>query len=137
MQRLRKANLQLQPDKFQFLRQEVIYLGHIISNESVKLDPDKRLAIKNFPIPKTQKNIKQFLDLVGYYRRFIKDFSKIAKPLTDLLKKDRLFEWKTLQENSFNVLKNELCKESMLQCPDFDNSFILTTDAMVMPEAKS
>ena len=129
MQRLRKSNLQLQPDKCQFLRHEVMYLGHIIGKDGVKPDPNKIQAVKDFPTPTTPKNIKQFLGLVGYYRRFIKDFSKIAKPLTDLLKKDRTFEWNTLQENSFNVLKNELCKEPILQYPNFNESFILTTDA--------
>jgi CMP-2-keto-3-deoxyoctulosonic acid synthetase len=79
MQRLRKANLQLQPEKCQFLRHEVLYLGHVISSEGVKPDPDK-IAAKNFPTPKNPKNVKQFLGLAGYYRRFIKDFSKFAKP---------------------------------------------------------
>ena len=72
--RLRKANLHLQPDKCGFLRPDVGYLGHIIGKNGVRPDPKKIIAVKNFPIPKTQKNVKQFLGLAGYYRRFIDGF---------------------------------------------------------------
>ncbi|KAM0736907.1 Retrovirus-related Pol polyprotein from transposon 17.6 [Formica fusca] len=129
MQRLREANLQLQPDKCQFLRHEVAYLGHIIGNDGVRPDPSKIKAVEHFPIPRNYKNIKQFLGLVGYYRRFIKNFSKIAKPLTDLLKKDKTFAWTPSQENAFNSLKRELLKEPVLQYPNFKEPFLLTTDA--------
>ncbi|KMQ83421.1 enzymatic polyprotein endonuclease reverse, partial [Lasius niger] len=129
MDRLRNANLLLQPEKCQFLRHEVAYLGHIIGSDGVRPDPDKIKAVKNFPILKSPKAIKQFLGLTGYYRRFIENFSKIAKPLTDLLKKDKDFIWTKLQEESFNTLRNELCKAPILQYPDFDKTFILTTDA--------
>jgi len=81
MKRLSEANLFLQPDKCEFLKRELIYLGHIITKNGVRPDPKKIIVVKNFPIPKTRKNIKQFLGLAGYYRRFIENFSKIAKPL--------------------------------------------------------
>ncbi|XP_026830969.1 uncharacterized protein LOC113563505, partial [Ooceraea biroi] len=129
MKRLREANLKLQPDKCEFLRKEVGYLGHIISSEGVKPDPEKVKAIKNFPIPRNAKNIKQFLGLAGYYRRFIPEFSKIAKPLTELLKKDRPFVWESPQAVAFATLQNFLCTEPILQYPDFTQPFILTTDA--------
>lgn len=90
MQRLREANLQLQPVKCQFLRHEVTYLGHIISSEGVEPDPNKIKAVKQFPTPRNYKNIKQFLGL-DYYRKFIRDFSKVAKPLTDLFKKKYIY----------------------------------------------
>ena len=80
--RLREANLKIQLDKCEFLRTEVEYFGHIITTEGVKPNPRKIQAIKNFPIPKTKPEIKSFLGLLGYYRRFINDFSKITKPLT-------------------------------------------------------
>ena len=80
--RLRDAGLTLQPEKCHFLRREITYLGHIITREGVKPDPRKIEAVKNFPIPRTKKNIKQFLGLIGYYRRFIPEFAKISKPLT-------------------------------------------------------
>ena len=73
-ERLRKANLHLQPDKCGFLRPEVGYLGHIIDKIGVRPDPKKIIAVKNFPVPKTQENVKQFLGLARYYRRFIDGF---------------------------------------------------------------
>ena len=76
-ERLRKANLHLQPDKCEFLRPEVGYLGHIIDKNGVRADSKKIITVKNFPIPRTQKNIKQFLGLAGYYRQFIDGFQKL------------------------------------------------------------
>ncbi|KMQ89576.1 enzymatic polyprotein endonuclease reverse [Lasius niger] len=129
MQRLRTANLKLQPDKCEFLRHEVAYLGHIIGADGVKPDPNKIKSITEFPRPKNVKNIKQFLGLAGYYRRFIPQFSKTAKPLTDLLKKNNTFDWQQRQTEAFNVLRFSLCSEPVLQYPDFSKPFILTTDA--------
>ena len=129
IERLRQANLKLQPDKCEFLKSEVTYLGHIISRDGVKPDPRKLEAVHHFPRPKTPKNIKQFLGLAGYYRKFIPNFSRLAKPLTNLLKNDTPFEWTMEQEASFEKLKQKLCIEPVLQYPDFSRSFILTTDA--------
>lgn len=128
-ERLRAANLRLQPDKCEFLRKEVTYLGHVIGEAGVKPDPQKVEAVKNFPRPRNAKNIKQFLGLAGYYRRFINNFSKIAKPLTTLLKKDEPFTWQEPQENAFTNLRDQLCTEPILQHPDFTQPFLLTTDA--------
>jgi hypothetical protein len=91
-EKLTQANLKLQPDKCEFLRKEVTYLGHIITENGVKPDPSKIKAVQKFPTTKNLKNIKQFLGLAGYYRRFIPNFSKMAKLLTDLLKKDAVFK---------------------------------------------
>ncbi|XP_043496494.1 uncharacterized protein LOC122520502 [Polistes fuscatus] len=108
---LRIANLKLQPDKCEFLRREVAYLGHIIGENGVKPDPKKLKAVKEFPRPNNIKSIRQFLGLAGYYRRFIPAFSKVAKPLTDLLKKEALFRWESTHENAFCSLRDALCKE--------------------------
>lgn len=129
MKKLHKSNLQLQPGKCEFLKTEVAYLGHIIRSDGVRPDPNKVRARKQFPRPKNEKNIKQFLNLAGYYRRFIKNFSKIAKPLTDLLKKDNKFEWGDVQQKIFNDLRTALLTEPILQYPDFTKPFNLTTDA--------
>jgi hypothetical protein len=128
-ERLRRANLKLQPDKCEFLRKEVGYLGHIISDKGVKPDPSKLTAVKEFPRPQSAKNIKQFLGLAGYYRRFIPEFSKVARPLTDLLKKDRAFSWTDEQEKAFATLRDALCSKPILQFPDFTRPFVVTTDA--------
>lgn len=87
-ERLKATNFKIQLDKSEFLHKEVNHLGHVITSEGVKPNPDKIKAIKNFPIPKTQKQIKSFLGLLRYYRKFIKDFAKITKPLTSCLKKE-------------------------------------------------
>ena len=105
MERLSAANLKLQPDKCEFSRPEVAYLGHIIDKEGVRPDPKKIVAVKNFPIPKNPKTIKQFLGLAAYYRRFIDGFSKIPTPLNQLLKKDMKFIWSEKQQEAFELLK--------------------------------
>lgn len=127
--RLRTNKLLLQPDKCEFMRKEVAYLGHVISDQGVSPQPNKITAISNYPVPKNQKNIKQFLGLVGYYRRFIENFSKIARPLTKLLRKDQPFLWSDEQQVAFDFFRNALTSEPILQFPDFSKEFILTTDA--------
>ena len=92
LKQLKEANLSLQPKKCEFLFKAIAYLGHIISYKGVKPDPKKIEAVQNFPRPKTPRNIKQYLGLSRYYRRFIKDFSARAKPLSNLLKKEALFK---------------------------------------------
>lgn len=95
----------------------------------MKPDSGKIKAVKVFPIPKTRKNIKQFLGLIGYYRRFIKDFAKISKPMTLILKKENPFVWGAAAEAAFETLRNLICSEPMLQYPDFSKPFLVTTDA--------
>ncbi|XP_039761835.1 uncharacterized protein LOC120634993 [Pararge aegeria] len=127
--RLRKFHLKLQPDKCEFLRREVSYLGHIITDEGVKPNPEKTRAVEEFPIPKRPKDIKSFLGLVSYYRRFIPNLSKIAKPLTTLLKKDISFVWGNEHQLAFEHLKNALISAPILAYPDFTKPFLLTCDA--------
>ena len=126
---LEKNNLKVQPDKCEFLRTEVKYLGHIISNKGVKPNPDKIETIQNFPIPRTPTEIKSFLGLTGYYRRFIRNFAKIAKPMTAQLKKDCKTEQTKEFIEAFKTLKKTLITAPILQYPKFDEEFVLTTDA--------
>lgn len=129
LSRLESANLKLQPDKCEFLHHEVTYLGHIIGENGVRPDPKKLAAVRNFPTPKNLKNIRQFLGLAGYYRRFIADFSRTASPLSNMLKKGAAFKWTRDAQHAFETLRESLCKEPILQYPDFEREFILTTDA--------
>ena len=141
MEKLSAANLKLLPDKLKFLRPEVAYLGHIIDREGVRPDPKKLEAVQDSPIPKNPKNIKQFLGLLGYYRRFIEGFSKIATLLNQLSKKDMKFIW-TNKQQAFESLKKKLCEEPLMQRPDFSKPFILMTDASgyaiggILPQGK-
>lgn len=127
--RFRNFNLRLQPDKCEFLRREVTYLGHVITDKGVSPNPDKVKAVSEFPTPKNAKDIKSFLGLTGYYRRFIDNFSKLTKPLTCLLKKDAAFHWNIEQEQAFALLKDKLISAPLLQYPDFSQPFVVTTDA--------
>ncbi|KAL4088518.1 hypothetical protein QTP88_023612 [Uroleucon formosanum] len=128
-QRLRHYNLKLQPLKCEFLRKEVNYLGHQITDEGVKPDPQKISCVKQFPIPRNVKEVKSFLGLSGYYRRFIRNYGQIAMPLTSLLKKDVLYRWSDICQTSFETLKNLLTQAPILQYPDFQKPFNLTCDA--------
>jgi len=129
LQRLRENKLKLQPEKCEFLRKETVYLGHIISENGISPDPSKLEAIKDFPEPKRIKDIQSFIGLAGYYRKFIKNFSKIAKPLTKLTKKTEKFMWTAEQQSAFEELKERLMTAPVLRYPDFTQEFIVTTDA--------
>ena len=106
--RLKTAELTIQHVKCLFLRKEVLYLGHVISEKGVRPGPRKLQAVSAFPRPRTRKNVKQILRLAGYYRRFIKNFAKIAKPLNNLLRKGVPFIWGDIKERAFNTLREIL-----------------------------
>ena len=127
--RLKTAGLVLQPEKCRFLCKEIVYLGHAISENGVKPDPKKVEAVAKFPVPKGRKNVKQFLGLSGYYRRFIQNFATVAKPLTKLLKKNIQFHWTNEAQLAFDRLKEILCCKPLLQYPDFSKPFVVTTDS--------
>lgn len=129
-QKLRESNLKIQLDKSEFLQKEVAFLGHIITTEGIKPNPDKIKAILQFPIPKTTKEIKSFLGLLGYYRKFIPNFAKITKPFTNCLKKNSTINVNDpLYIKTFEDCKSLLTNEPLLQYPDFAKEFTLTTDA--------
>ena len=127
--KLRQFNLKIEPDKCEFFKTELNYLGHVLTGEGVKPDPEKIKDITNFPTPKNTLDVKSFLGLAGYYRKFIPQFSKIAKPLNDLLKKNHKWQWGTEQIESFRLLQTALTQEPVLQYPDFTKPFVLTTYA--------
>lgn len=127
--KLRDAKLKIKPSKCHFLKQEINFLGHIITNKGIKPDPSKIEVVKNYPIPKNIKDIQSFLGLANYYRRFIKDFSKVAQPMTALLKKNVKYNWCEKCDTAFNTLKNLLTTPPILQYPDYSEEFIVTTDA--------
>lgn len=128
-ERFRKHGLQLQLAKCELLQREVNYLGHVITDEGLKPDPNKIQCIVNYPIPANAKEVKSFLGLVGNYRKFIKDFRKKAKSLTNLLKQNQQFIWSDFYEDSFNYFKNILTNEPFLRYPNFSLPFNITIDA--------
>lgn len=129
LQRLRESNLKVQLDKTEFLKKETPFLGHIVTAEGVKPDPSKIKSIQQFPIPKTNKEIKSFLGLLGYYRKFIPNFAHLTKPMTACLKKGKKIELTTEYINCFEHCRNLLMNDPILQYPDFEKDFNLRTDA--------
>ncbi|CAB0042173.1 unnamed protein product [Trichogramma brassicae] len=127
--RFAKANMSIEPSKCQMLKKEAKVLGHIVGNGEIKPDPTKIEAMRDYPAPTNAKKVKQFLGLTGYYRRFIKGYATIARPLQKLLRKTEKFVWGEEQEKAFKDLVHRLCDYPVLKTPDFSKPFILTTDA--------
>lgn len=128
-ERFKLHNLKIQLDKSEFLQKHVHFLGHELTADGLKPNKDKINAVLKFPLPKTQKEIKGFLGLVGYYRKFIKDFAKLTKPMTICLKKNHKVIHSPEFLDAFEKCKQILTNDPILQYPDFDQEFILTTDA--------
>lgn len=129
LKRLIEANLKVQLDKCEFLQKQCEFLGHIVTENGIKPNPNKIEKILSWPLPKTAKQIKGFLGLLGYYRKFIKDFAKLTKPLTRCLKKDAKIIHNEEFKNCFNDCKQLLTSDPILRYPNFEKSFILETDA--------
>lgn len=131
LERLKKANLTARPTKCIVGCKSVEFLGHNVGQGQLRPVQDKITAVKEAPRPKTKKQLRSFLGLVGYYRRFIPNFAAIAAPLTDRTKKGEptLIRWGDTEEKAFNTLKQKLEKEPILHLPDLTTPFILRTDA--------
>ena len=123
--RLENVNLKLKITKCKFLREELPFLGNIISKHGIHPDLSKIEAVKNFKIPINVKEIQTFLGITGYYRRFINDYADIAEPLTRMTRKDQPFVWNREQDESFKELKSRLISAPILAFPNFDLPFIL------------
>ena len=127
--RIEAAGLKINPDKCHFGAHSLQFLGHIISDQGILPDPTKIEAVKNYPQPQNLTQLRAFLGLASYYRRFIKDFSKISSPLYELLKKDIPYEWIEQRQQAFQLLKEKLISAPLLMYPDFTKPFCLYTDA--------
>ena len=126
---LRRANLKLKPSKCKLFQKSVQFLGHQISAEGVTPLQDKIEVVKSWPPPKGKDELQSFLGLVSYYRRYVEKFATIAEPLNQLTRKNVPFKWSTDCEEAFQRLKRALINHPVLAYPDFNQQFILTTDA--------
>ena len=129
LERLRAHQLYAKFSKCEFWLKQVDFLGHVISTEGVAMDPAKVESVLSWKQPKNVSEIRSFLGLAGYYRRFIEDFSRIARPMTQLLKKDKKFEWSEACEASFQELKRRLTTGPVLVLPDIQQDFEVYCDA--------
>jgi len=129
LERFRRANLQLQLEECVFAKDKFTYLGLELSYRGTEVSPDKGKAVQNFPAPQSVKDIRSFLDVASFYRRLVPHFVDIAKALTQLTKKDKMWDWNQECQESFDKLKSKLSNNPVLAFPDFNVPFILTTDA--------
>nr|GFA93845.1 putative reverse transcriptase domain-containing protein [Tanacetum cinerariifolium] len=128
---LKKEELYAKFSKCEFWIPKVQFLGHVINSEGIHVDPAKIESIKDWVYPRSPTEIHQFLDLVGYYRRFIEGFSKIAKPMTKLTQKKIKFKWGDKQEVAFQLLKQKLCSAQILAFPEGSEDFVAYCDASI------
>lgn len=126
---LEKHQFFIKRSKCLFAQPSVEYLGHVISAAGVATDPSKIQAVLNWPTPKTVKELRGFLGLTGYYRKFVQHYGLLARPLTKLLKKGSQYQWTPTTEHAFQILKERLVQAPVLAVPNFEQTFILETDA--------
>lgn len=128
--KLAEHNLKVQFDKCSFMKKNTEFLGHILTAEGMKPNPIKIKCIQDYPLPKTEKQLKGFLGATGYYRKFVKDYAKIANPMIKYLKKDKKINTNDPEYiQAFEILKLNIIKHPILKFPDFTKSFTLFTDA--------
>lgn len=129
LQRLQDANLKLKPSKCKLLQRQVLFLGHLVSEHGVTTDPAKIQAVEEWPTPTKVKDVRAFLGLSSYYRRFVPNFAQTARPLHATTRKGQKFEWTELCETAFQALKRSLIEAPILALPNDLDRYILDTDA--------
>ena len=128
---LKKEQLYAKISKCDFWIREVDFLGHVVNEKGIHVDPSKIEAIKNWAAPKAPTEVRQFLGLAGYYRRFIEGFSKISQPLTALTHKGKKYDWGEKQENAIQTLKQKLCSAPILSLSEGTDDFVVCCDASI------
>ena len=131
LNRIGEAGLTVKVDKCQFGMKQCVYLGHVVGNGMIQPEVSKVEAVQSFARLETKTQVRGFLGLTGYYRKFIPDYATVAAPLTDLTRKSapNIVQWSEACNNAFKELKDRLCGSSILSSPDFLKPFILQTDA--------
>jgi hypothetical protein len=126
---LQQEQWRVKLSKCAFAKREISYLGFVISDKGVSTCPGKIKAVLEWPVPTNVKELRSFLGLAGYYRKFVQNFGIIAKPLTNRLRKNMLFVWTSDHEVAFQTLKEALVSAPVLALPDFSRPFCIETDA--------
>lgn len=128
-ERLEAVNLKLKPAKCAFAQRELIYLGHLVSQSGIAVDPAKIAAIRGFPRPANVRQLRSFIGLANYYRNFVEGYARLCRPLNALLSKTAVWLWTPDHENAFERIKDALCSAPVLCHPDSQRRFTVQTDA--------
>src|SRR6266481_301985 len=128
LNKLEQNDLYLKPEKCDFKQPQINYLGVIVGNGKLQMDPKKLKGVADWPKPNTPTDIRKFLGFTSYYRYFIQGYSKITWPLLDLTKKAVIWKWGESQQRAFEELKTRMCSHPVLTQPDFNKPFFLQTD---------
>lgn len=126
---LRKEKLYANIKKCSFCMERVVFLGYVISAKEIEVDEEKIKSIKEWPTPKSVTEVRSFHGLASFCRRFVKNFSTLVAPLTEIIKKSVGFKWSSEQERAFVEIKEKLCGDSLLALPDFSKTFEIECDA--------
>ena len=129
LQQMKELDLYLKIKKCKFGVSQIDYLGMVLSPGQIKMDQTKLNGIKQWPIPKTIKDIRSFMGFTNFYWKFIGNYLNIARPLINLTKKNKPWNWNDACQNAFNQIKNIFMKEPVLQLPDLTKPFAIATDA--------
>ncbi|KAL0417389.1 UNVERIFIED_CONTAM: Retrovirus-related Pol polyprotein from transposon [Sesamum latifolium] len=127
--RLREHELYAKVSKCSFAQETISFLGHIVERGCIRMDPKKVQAIEEWQPPSDVHDLRSFLGLANYYRRFVKGYSEIARPMTDLLKKTETWKWTPQCQESFDNLKRAMVTDPVLALPDMSKPFVVETDA--------
>lgn len=126
---LQEANLRINAEKSVFCKSEIKYLGHIVGNGGIQTDPDKIKAINELQPPKDITGVRRILGMVGWYSKFIPNYTKVVAPLIELLSKKNKFDWGERQDAAFIEIKRKMTEAPIIACPDYSRPFFLQTDA--------
>jgi hypothetical protein len=129
LRRLQEEGYYAHPEKCEFFQSEVSFLGHVVSEKGVAVQQYKVKSVQEWPTPASRRDVRSFLGLTGYYRKFVPQYSEIALPLTDLTKDNRKFEWTEKEQTAFQQLKDRLTTADVLAHPDPSRQYIINTDA--------
>jgi len=129
IKRLEENDLYVKPEKCKWKVREVDFLGVVIGPEGIKMEKEKVKGVLEWPTLKCVKDVQKFLGLANYYRRFIEGFATVARPLHDLVKKDKKWDWMKREEKAFRELKERFTKEPVLVAPDIDKKMRIEVDA--------
>ena len=128
-ERIRAAKLELRPDKCRILQREIVFLGHVVSGEGIRMDPRKIEVVRDWPRPKNLREVRSFLGLCAYYRKFVQAFSAIANPLHALTRRYARFDWSDTCQKAFETLKEKMLTAPVMSLPRDEGEYTLDTDA--------